>query len=251
MALKSVRNLFVASMMAAIGAVAHSQPATDREGVSVRALILPNGETVLSSPVSGTIVGLRAALGRPFRQGDLLVELLCDEPRARARIASAELAAATEEHEAKLRMQGLEQASDVEVALAASAVAKTKAQLELIQFQISQCSIRAPWSGSTSKLHVRNNMTVTPGQPLLDLVRHGVLQLKLNVPSRLTSSLRVGHRFEITVDETGKVYPAQVQRINSRIDPVSQTIELEAAMLSVHPDLLPGMSGVALFKGMR
>jgi hypothetical protein len=79
-------------------------------------------------------------------------------------------------------------------------------------------------------------MTVTPGQPLLDLVRSGVLLLKLNVPSRWTSGLKIDQDFEVTVDETGKTYPARVQRINSRIDPVSQTIELEAAMLRpVHP----------------
>ena len=150
-----------------------------------------------------------------------------------------------------LRMQGLEQASDVEVSLAASAVAKAKAQIDLYQFQISQCSIRAPWSGSTAKLHVRSHMTVSAGQPLLDLVRSGLLLLKLNVPSNWMSTLKMGHEFEVTIDETGNTYAARVHRINSRVDPVSQTIELEATMLKSHADLLPGMSGVAKFTGMR
>ena len=163
----------------------------------------------------------------------------------------ADLAAATDQYEAKLRMQGLEQASDVEVSLAASAVAKAKAQIDLYQFQISQCSIRAPWSGSTAKLHVRSHMTVSAGQPLLDLVRSGLLLLKLNVPSNWMSTLKMGHEFEVTIDETGNTYAARVHRINSRVDPVSQTIELEATMLKSHADLLPGMSGVAKFTGMR
>ncbi|MCY1562338.1 hypothetical protein D9M68_997140 [compost metagenome] len=82
-------------------------------------------------------------------------------------------------------------------------------------------------------------------------MRSGLLLLKLNVPSSWISTLKMGHQFDVTIDETGNSYPARVQRINSRVDPVSQTIELEATLLKSHPDLLPGMSGVAKFTGMR
>lgn len=216
----------------------------------VRVLVVPNGETVLASPVGGRITAMNVGLGRPFRQGAVLISLDCGEPEARLAMATADMASANEEYEAKLRMQGLEQASDVEVALAASAVAKAKAQADLFKFQISQCSIRAPWDGQTAQLHVRSHMTVTPGQPLLDLVRSGVLLLKLNVPSRWATALKLDQEFQVAVDETGNTYPARVQRINSRVDPVSQTIELEATLLRRHAELLPGMSGVAKFAGM-
>jgi membrane fusion protein, multidrug efflux system len=217
---------------------------------AVRVLVLPGGETTLASPVPGRINVLNVGLGLPFKEGAVLVSLDCQEPEARRNMAKADLASATDQYEAKLRMQGLEQASDVEVSLAASAVAKGKAQVDLYNFQISQCSIRAPWSGNTAKLHVRSHMTVTAGQPLLDLVRSGVLLLKLNVPSNWVSTLKMGHKFSVVIDETGKSYPAEVRRINSRIDPVSQTVELEATMLKIHRELLPGMSGVAQFSGM-
>lgn len=235
---------------AVAGTAKAAAPATP-VAASVRVLVLPAGETVLASPVPGRIVRLNTGLGLAFKQGAVLIALDCDEPRARQAMANADLAAANDQYEAKLRMQGLEQASDVEVALAASAVAKAKAQIDLYQFQISQCSIRAPWSGQTAKLHVRSHMTVTAGQPLLELVRNGLLLLKLNVPSSWISTLKMGHSFDVTIDETGNTYPARVQRINSRVDPVSQTIELEATLLKSHPDLLPGMSGVAKFTGMR
>lgn len=232
----------------------HAQPAArtaPAAGEAIRVLVLPAGETTLASPVPGKINTLHVGLGLPFRQGQVLVSLDCEEPQARLAMAKAEQAAATDQYEAKLRMQGLEQASDVEVALAASAVAKTKAQIDLYQFQVSQCSIRAPWNGQTAKLHVRSHMTVAAGQPLLDLVRSGLLLLKLNVPSRWVSSIKMDHDFEVTIDETGQTYPAKVRRINSRIDPVSQTIELEGTLLKSHAELRPGMSGVANFAGMR
>lgn len=243
----------VACLVAApMAAQAQAADAAARNGAGgVRVLVIPNGETVLASPVAGRITAVNVGLGRPFRQGAVLISLDCGEPEARLAMATADMASATEEYEAKLRMQGLEQASDVEVALAASAVAKAKAQADLFKFQISQCSITAPWAGQTAKLHVRSHMTVTPGQPLLDLVRSGVLLLKLNVPSRWATSLKNDQAFQVAVDETGKTYPARVQRINSRVDPVSQTIEIEATLLARHAELLPGMSGVATFPGMQ
>jgi RND family efflux transporter MFP subunit len=244
-------SLTVSAQPNAAGAARAASTPPAGASASVRVLVLPAGETVLASPVPGRIAKLHVGLGAPFRQGATLVSLDCDEPRARQAMANADLAAATDQYEAKLRMQGLEQASDVEVSLAASAVAKAKAQIDLYQFQISQCSIRAPWSGATAKLHVRSHMTVSAGQPLLDLVRSGLLLLKLNVPSNWMSTLKMGHEFEVTIDETGNTYAARVHRINSRVDPVSQTIELEATMLKSHADLLPGMSGVAKFTGMR
>lgn len=231
------------------GRAATAAPAS-ASSAPVRVLVLPGGETTLASPVPGRINDLNTGLGLSFKKGAVLVRLDCQEPQARKGMAKADLAGATDQYEAKLRMQGLEQASDVEVSLAASAVAKAKAQIDLYDFQISQCVIRAPWSGSTAQLHVRSHMTVTAGQPLLDLVRSGVLLLKLNVPSTWASSLKMDQSFDVTIDETGKTYPAKVRRINSRIDPVSQTIELEATMLKTHSDLLPGMSGLARFTGM-
>ena len=230
-------------------AAAAAAPA--ESSATVRVLVLPAGETVIASPVPGRIAKLHVGLGVPFKQGSVLVSLDCDEPQARLGMAKADQAAATEQYEAKLRMQGLEQASDVEVALAASAVAKAKAQIDLYQFQISQCSIRAPWDGRTTKLHVRSFMSVSAGQPLLDLVRSGLLLMKLNVPSSWISSLKMGQVFDVTIDETGKTYQARVHRINGRVDPVSQTIELETTMTKSYPELLPGMSGVARFTGMR
>jgi multidrug efflux pump subunit AcrA (membrane-fusion protein) len=86
---------------------------------------------------------------------------------------------------------------------------------------------------------------VTPGQPLVDLVKTGPLKLRLNFPSKSLGQVKIGQMFEVNIDETGKTYPARVTAINSRVDPVSQTIELEANMTRAFPDLLPGMSGTA------
>jgi hypothetical protein len=52
---------------------------------------------------------------------------------------------------------------------------------------------------------------------------------------------------QVTIYETGKTYPAHVAVVNSRVDAVAQTVELEARLDEKFPDLMAGMSGTARF----
>ena len=231
--------------------VAAKNDATPAAGDTVRVLLIADRETTISSPVTARIKMLHVSIGLPFSMGQTLVSFDCEEPVARLGMAKAELSGAVETHEAKIRMQGLDQASDVEVALAASAAAKARAQVALQNAQVGQCSIKAPWAGRVAKVHVRTHMSVTPGLPMVDLVKSGPLRLKLNAPSRMISKVKVGTLFDVAIDETGKSYQARVLAVNSRVDPVSQTIEIESAIAKNYEDLLPGMSGVALLKSFN
>ena len=77
--------------------------------------------------------------------------------------------------------------------------------------------------------------------------KSGPLKLRLNAPSRWLGHLKTGLAFEVAIEETGKRYPAKVSAVNSRVDSVSQTVELEATLSGNFPELLPGMSGTAVF----
>ncbi len=243
--LSATKNLAVAPSVAKIVAVA---PVTNGLTANpVRVLLVPDKETTIASTMAARIVTFNGTLGQSFRAGDTLVAFDCEEALARVEMSKAELSGAIEQHEAKVKMQGLEQASDVEVALAASASNKAKAQLNLNQAQVSQCKIYAPWSGRVAKANVKNHMTVTPGQPLMELVNSGPLKLKMNLPSNMLARTKVGTKFNITIDETAQTYQATVSALNSRVDPISQTVEIEARMLKSYKELLAGMSGVASF----
>jgi len=259
-------HLCLALMLCAATAIAQPKPAQPKpaqddppadiatrsaQASQVRVLLVANFETTLSSPSAARITNLNAGLGQAFSAGQTLVAFDCDEPRARLKMAQAEVAGAQETLDARLRMQGLEQASAVEVALASAAVNKARGQVELNEAQIAQCSIQAPWSGRVAKVHVKGFMSVTPGQPLLDLVKSGPLRLKLNLPSRLVALVSKGAALNVAIDETGKTYEARVNAVNSRVDPVSQTVEVEAVLAKSYPQLLPGMSGVANLAALR
>jgi RND family efflux transporter MFP subunit len=212
-----------------------------------RALLTPDRETTLVAQMVGTVQKLGGDMGSSFRQGAVLVRFDCAEQRARLGMARAELNGAEQQHQAKVRLQGLNAAGDVEVSLAAAAVAKARAQVDLGNAQLAQCTVSAPFAGRVSKLHVREFQGVNVGQPLIDIVSAGPLRVRLNAPSKWLAWLERGARFEVRVDETGRTYPAIVTAINARVDAVSQTVEVEGRITRDFAELLAGMSGNARF----
>ena len=234
---------FWAGLALAASASAQLAPAP----ATVRVLLAAETETTLVSPFAGTVRAVNLGLGQPFARGRTLVAFDCDEQGARLNMADAELTASHESHDAKLRLQGLQQASDVEVGLAASAVERNRAQVALYRAQMAQCTLTAPFSGRAVKISVKPHQGVAQGQSLLEIVSDGPLKVRLNAPANWVAWLRRSTPFEIQIDETGKAYKARVTALNGRIDAVSQTIELEAMVDQKAPELLAGMSGTARF----
>ena len=229
------------------GTNSQAAPAEPEQFIEVRALLAAAKETVLASRIQGTITSIAVTHGASFDKDKVLVSFDRGEQAARLAMAEAELAAARETHQAKLRMQGLQQASEVEVALAASAVSKAQAQIGLYRAQIEQCTVKAPFKGRVVKLEAKPFQTVQPGQPLLEIVAAGPLVVRLNAPASWLQWVKPGTLFWFRIDETDKRYQAEVTALNGRVDAVSQTVEIEGALLKETPKLLPGMSGIALF----
>ena len=157
-----MRSLAVTAALAlAIGSanVHGQQPAAD----DIRVLLAPELETTLVSPMLGRIRNVNVTLGSPVAKGKVVVDFDCQEQAARVAMAQAELVAARENHEAKLRLQALQSAGEVEVNLAAAAVDKARAQLDLYRVQSSQCVVVAPFSGRAVRIHVKPFQGVTAG----------------------------------------------------------------------------------------
>jgi membrane fusion protein, multidrug efflux system len=218
---------------------------------AIRALLVPQRETTLVSQIVGRIDRINGDLGSSFRQGATLIQFDCSEYNARLKMADAEFNSAQQSHEGKIRLQGLNAAGEIEVATAAAAMEKAKAQIELTKTQIRQCTVDAPFAGRVVKMNVRQHQGVNVGQSMLEIISAGPPKIKLNAPSKWLAWLKPGVVFELQVDETGKYYQAAVTSLNGRVDAVSQSIEIEGRVIGPHPELLSGMSGNARFPTTR
>lgn len=229
------------------GAVS-APPATPQAeaGIDLPAMVTADNEATLSAQTAGKINKINYAIGQRFPSGAVLVEFDCAEPRAKLDALNAEYLGARETHLAKLKLQGLGAAGDLEVTLAAAAGEKAKSLVKQQQAQMSFSTIRAPYAGHVVRLKAKQAENVAPNQPVMEIVAAGKLNAIMHVPSALASHLRAGTPLFIEIKDTGRKYAAKVSKVNARVDGVSQSLELEAVFVGNTAGLLPGMIGQAV-----
>lgn len=214
----------------------------------VRVLIIPVVETTLSSEIASRIEEILVDFGRSFKRSQDLIVFDCDVYQAELDKARAEFEEARKTLEVNRRLETLQSISELEVAVAAARMDMAEAEQDLREIQVRKCRLKAPFSGRVVKKEVNAFEYVTPGQPLLRIIDDKNLHLQLFVPSRWLKWIKEDVRFRVRMDETGKSYQARVTTLGSRVDPVSQTLEIRGMIEGTHPELLAGMSGTARFK---
>ncbi len=144
---------------------------------------------------------------------------------------------------AKAEVNSLEATGVLELDLARSVVSRARAEVGAGQAIMSKCSVAAPFNGRVAEQKARDQQFVQLGQPLLDIIDDSVLELEFLVPSAWLRWMRVGGALRVQIDETRKTYPARFIRVGARVDPVSQSIKVVAAIDGQHAELMAGMSG--------
>ncbi|GBG02423.1 hypothetical protein AZSI13_17500 [Azospira sp. I13] len=212
----------------------------------IRARLTPRRYTTLAAEIGAKINRLPVAEGSPFKAGQLLIQFDCTLQQAQLSKAKGALAAANTAWQANRRLAELYSVSKVELETSEAELTKARAEVSASQAILSKCNVTAPYAGRVAEQKVREQTFVQPGQALLDIIDDGALELEFLVPSRWMAWLKPDTAFEIRVDETGRSYPARVQRIGARVDPVSQSIKLNAVIDGKFNDLVAGMSGKVL-----
>ena len=228
---------------------AAAAPAATRtvlERQDIRAQLLPRRYTTIAAEIGAKVSSIPVGEGGAFRAGQVLVRFDCSLQVAQLNKAEAELAGAEQTLKSNLRLEQLNSVGQLELDLSKSASNKAKAELGANKAVLAKCQVPAPFAGRVAEQKVREQQFVQPGQALLDILDDSVLELEFLVPSVWLRWLKVGGTFDVQIDETRKTYPAKFIRIGARVDPVSQSVKVAAAINGKFPELMAGMSGKVL-----
>jgi RND family efflux transporter MFP subunit len=228
---------------AAKPAVPAAAPKSTIDRQEIRAQLAPQRYTTLAAEIGARISRLSAKEGSSFKVGQLLIAFDCSLQSAQHQRARAALTGAEKTLSANQRLSELGSIGKVEVDVSQAEVGKARAEISSTGAMLGKCQIKAPFSGRVADLRVREGQYVQPGQALMEILDDSVLELEFLVPSKWLAWVSVGYGFQVKIDETGKSYPAKVLRIGARVDPVSQSIKLVAAIDGRFPELISGMSG--------
>lgn len=254
---------FMASLLAAVsvtaqtmpGAVVKTAPVAAMPSVTsaleqrdIRAQLAPRRYTTLAAEIGAKVQRLPVVEGGAFRQGQLLVQFDCSLQQTQLNKAQAGVEATEKIWRANQRLGELNSVGKVELDISQAEWNKARADVAANRSLMGKCQIIAPYAGRIAEQKIREQQYAQPGQPLLEILDDSLLELEFLVPSHWLSWLHQGTEFQVRIDETGKTYPAKVQRLAARVDPVSQSIKVNAAIHGKFPELIAGMSGQVLLK---
>jgi membrane fusion protein (multidrug efflux system) len=220
------------------------EPALEASKQDIRAQLSAVTYNSIASELNARISGLPFKEGQAFKVGQVLVVFDCATQQAQFQKTKAVLSIADRNYQTNKKLLALDSVGRVEYENSYSEFLKAKAENDELAAVLARCNVLAPYSGLVVEQKVRPQQFVQAGQPLIDILDKGALELEFVAPSKWSAWLVEGYKFEIKIDETGKSYPAKITRINGKIDPVSQTIKVAAVIDGDFKEISPGMSGV-------
>jgi len=199
--------------------------------------------TVIAAGLSGKLIRFPIMHGQRLKKGQSIAVFNCKMAAAEKAIAVAKLNAAKSKLEVNTNLAKYKNISQLEVTLSKAEVAIQRAELNRAQAILSDCTIKAPFSGVVTKKIAQAYQYIKEGDPLLELVNTAHLEVEMVIPSRWLTRLRIGTLFTIQLDEIPTPVKAKISRNVGTIDPISQTIQVIATLIKPAKELLPGMSG--------
>jgi HlyD family secretion protein len=186
------------------------------------------------------------------------------EPVAKLDEATASLDVATRTLEqAKLAYQeAVAGYTAEERGVAQAAVAKAEAAIATLQAQVNEMTVKAPIAGQVYQVGAELGEYVSPGVPLLSLVDLSDVWVGFDLREDLIKGLKVGDRFTVRIPALGDTpVTVEVRTIATRGEYAGwratratgdfdlRTFEVRAYPVERLPDLRPGMSAYADWKG--
>lgn len=194
----------------------------------------------VTAEVDGRIAALHFSPGQNVDKGALLVSL--DDRIARADLAAAEaqLANARLAWDRASRLQK-ELLSRAELDSLETQLKSAQAQVDRARAGLEDHRIRAPFAGVAGLRQVNAGNYVRAGDVITTLDDLDTLEVVFSVPERFITSLARDQVVELASDAwPGRRFIARVEHMDSRVDPASRTIRVEAVLDNGDRALRPG-----------
>lgn len=210
------------------------------ENIEVPGSIIAGEATEIHPEISGRIISLNIAEGRQVAKGSLLAKLYDADLQAQLKKLQVqlEIANTNEQRSAQLlKIQGISKA-DYDASLLN--VNNIKADIDIIQTEISRTEIRAPFSGKLGLKNISPGAYVTPSTVIAVINQTDDLKLDFTVPEKYSGKIKVGQIVNFTYEGSAKKYTAKVIATESSVAETTRSLKVRAIVQTKDQSLLPG-----------
>ena len=192
---------------------------------------------------AGEIVAFPVETGQSVKKNDIIMKLDARDANLQVRVADTRVKEAenTLERARRLRDNNVRSKANVEDA----EVILERAKLELSQAReaLADRTVRAPFDGIVGIPRVEIGDRVTSASEIITIDDRSTLLVEFEVAERNLSRLSVGMPVTArTPSFRDRDIEGSINKIDSRVDPVSRTVRVRAGFPNTDDSLRPGMS---------
>lgn len=188
------------------------------------------------------VAGLFFEDGQTVEKGKLLVQLQDAQHQAELRQMKINL----EEQERELkRLTPLYNAritSQKDYDAARTAVARAKTLIDIVEYQIANRKVIAPFPGKLGMRRISLGNLVSPSTVITTLDDISEIKVDFRISEKYAPFIRAGQKVGVTsVAYPDQVFDGEISAISPRIDPTTRTVEIRATVPNKEGKLMPGM----------
>ena len=213
--------------------------------ISVEAIGTARAEkfAVIRADTGGEVTRVNFKAGDTVEKGDVLLTLQSDEERLAANRAEVALKNSQQLIDRYERIDVPGAISDSQIDEAKTAVEAAQIDLKLADVALSRRTVRAPFSGTVGLTDIDAGARITPETEITRLDDRSTLFVDFQAPEQVYSRVAPGDTISMEpFSGQGRTYEATVLTIDSRIDQVSRSFTVRAAIDNEDDTLRPGMS---------
>ncbi|HPC10744.1 MAG TPA: efflux RND transporter periplasmic adaptor subunit [candidate division Zixibacteria bacterium] len=202
--------------------------------------LLANEEVALRPEISGRVVGLYIEEGKAVKKGDLLVKLNDRELEAQLRRKQHEEALAAEEERranALLDIKGISQ-EDYDRTL--NKLRMIQAEREVIEAQLAETEILAPFDGTVGLRYISAGGVVTPSTLVATMQDTDPVKVEFSIPEKHAGKLAVKTPVLVQVGDAPERHEGTVYAVEAKVDPATRTLKARATVPNPDGRLIPG-----------
>lgn len=223
-----------------IAAEVRREPFADR--VEALGTLKANESVSLTANVTETVSIIHFDDGQRVKRGDVLVEMTSAEEHALLEEAQARVAEAQRQFNRVKSLTTQRSASESLLDERRRDLDTARALLVAIESRLADRLIRAPFDGVLGLRNISAGALVEPGDLITTLDDDSVMKLDFAVPSVFIQDIAPGLAIEASARAYGQaVFRGTIKSIDSRVDPVTRSVQVRAMIPNPGRALRPGV----------
>lgn len=198
--------------------------------IAIPGSVIPNEQVDVYSEVSGRIQRIAFKEGQSVAKGTVLIQVDSDILKAQKAQLMVEQDLAQKDEARKKSLYQSKGISLQDYEVAQSALANSKAKLDLLNVQISKATIRAPFSGKIGLRHVSEGAFISSSTLITSIVQENPVKIEFSVPEKYARNVKIGQIIQFKTDGDSKSYTGKVYAFEPRIDEGTRMMTVRASL---------------------